>query len=501
MEQKNRRPLFQILGWIAGIATLAILGTGSFLFLRGLSAAGDIPSTEFLAPTKAQPTSEYHAEITQAAAAVPNADELAALFSPFWTTRDLLHDNFINQPIDDALLAAGAADALIGVPELYEFEYTPAVIPADAPAVEDLALAAGTPPSALQAFLPFWELWQEYSYAALPEDISSTTLMRQALGGMVAALDDDYTNYFDPDLARQYNTDLSGEYEGIGALVDTSTEYLTIISPFKNSPAETAGLLPGDQVVAIDGDDMTGVDPNVALKRVLGPAGTTVTLTIKRDSSETPFDITIVRQRIVIPNVESDLLEGDIAYISISRFSDRVDLDFREALTDLLAQNPKGLIVDLRGNGGGYLHIVVSITSEFIEEGNILIEEFGDGSQKDYPALKSKGIALDIPLVVLIDGGSASASEIFAGAIRDYDRGILIGETSFGKGLVQLPISLPDDQGLVSITIARWLTPGGFTIQDTGIEPDILIERTDQDRADGLDPQLERAVDYLQNGE
>lgn len=501
METTTKQTLVRILGWFAGIFSLVLLGTASLFFIRSLSTPAPIPTQETIPSTEVAPTSEYHAEITEAAANVPNADELAALFSPFWTTRELLRDNFIDQPIDDRLLASGAADGLFEIAEAYDFEYVSPTIPADAPAVEDLALAAGTPPNALEAFLPFWETWQEFSYAALPEEVTSTTLMRQALGGMVAALDDDYTNYFDPDLARQYNTDLSGEYEGIGALVDTSTEYLTIISPFKNSPAESAGLLPGDQVVAIDGDDMTGVDPNVALKRVLGPAGTTVILTIQRESVELPFDVSIVRQKIIIPNVETEILEGGIAYISLSRFSDRVDLDFREALEDLLAQDPNGLIVDLRGNGGGYLHVVVSITSEFIDDGNILVEEFGDGSQKEYPALKSKGVALDIPMVVLIDGGSASASEIFAGAIRDYQRGVLIGETSFGKGLVQLPITLPDEQGLVSITIARWLTPAGTTIQDTGIEPDIIVERTDQDRIDGLDPQLERALEFLLTGQ
>jgi carboxyl-terminal processing protease len=314
---------------------------------------------------------------------------------------------------------------------------------------------------------------------------------------MVAALDDPYTNYYDPDLAEQWDTEMSGEYEGIGAWVEVETEYLTIISPIKNTPAEEAGLQPGDQIIAIDGDDMTGIDPNIVLKRVLGPAGTKVTLTILREGTEKPFEVEIIRRKIVIPYIEYEILPGNIAYLKLIRFYEGGDQEFRNALEELLSENPTGLIIDLRKNPGGFLHIVVNITSEFLTGGNVLIEEFSDGSRKTYPAITSRGIAPEIPLVVLVDEGSASASEIFAGAIQDYDRGIVIGTTTFGKGLVQLPITLPDDQGLVSITVARWLTPNEDTIHQIGIEPDIIIEPTEEELENELDPQLDEAVRIL----
>lgn len=423
------------------------------------------------------------------------------LFEAFWKTRELLHDNFLEQPVDDQVLADGALKGLEEYLEQNDISLSTIELPNDAPTPESLAKEAKTPKEATEAFLPFWEAWNKLPYSQLPEDTSPTSLMRKALTGMVAALDDPYTHYFDPDRSLQWDIDLSGEYEGIGAWVDVDAEFLTIISPIKGTPAEEAGLRSGDQIIAIDGDDMTGVDPYIALKRVLGEAGTKVILTILRETIEEPFDVEIIRQRISIPYIETEILEGGIAYLKLIRFYESADTDLRNALQGLLDENPQGLIIDLRGNPGGYLHIVANITSEFISDGIILIEEFSDGSQKTYPVSKSRGIATEIPLVVLIDQGSASASEIFAGAIKDYGRGLLVGQTSFGKGVVQQPITLPDDQGMVVITIARWLTPNGELIHEVGIEPDYVVEFTESDFDQNLDPQLQKALELLTTGQ
>jgi carboxyl-terminal processing protease len=286
------------------------------------------------------------------------------------------------------------------------------------------------------------------------------------------------------------------DYTGIGAWVSTDKDYLTIISPIKGSPAEKAGLRPNDQIIAIDGEDMTGVEPEAARQKVLGPAGTNVTLTILRAGQE-PFDVTITRAQIVVPLVESEMLEGDIAYVSLSTFGDTASQDLRAALTELLAQNPKGLILDLRNNGGGYLDQAVSVVSEFIPGKQVVvIEKDGDGSE-DTSASSGRGLATDIPLVVLVNEGSASASEIVAGAIQDYGRAKLVGATTFGKGSVQILTPLGDNEGMIGITVAAWLTPNGRTIEGTGLTPDIVVERTDADFDAGRDPQLEKAIELL----
>jgi carboxyl-terminal processing protease len=221
-----------------------------------------------------------------------------------------------------------------------------------------------------------------------------------------------------------------------------------------------------------------------------------VTLTILREGEPEPFDVTITRANITVPSVDSEMLDGNIGYIQLFTFGDSTTEDLRSALEELLAQKPKGLILDLRNNGGGGLQTSIEVASEFVGDGVIMYEEYGDGTRDTYNAIKG-GLATEIPLVVLVNEGSASASEIVAGAIQDTGRGQLVGVTSFGKGSVQNWIPLKDDQGAVRVTIARWLTPNGRTIHEIGLEPDIVVELTEEDIAAERDPQLDKAIELL----
>lgn len=345
-------------------------------------------------------------------------------------------------------------------------------------------------------FAPFWQAWQIVHDEFVDQPLDDPSLMQGAIRGMLEALGDDQTGYMDPEEYDQANIPLEGEYEGIGAWVDTESEFLTIISAMPGSPAEAAGLLPGDQVIAVDGQDMTGIPAQLVIRRVMGPEGTVVVLTIRRETEAEPFDVSVTRSRIAIPSVESRLLDEGVGYIRLSTFGDDTVGELRSALRELLAEDPTGLILDLRGNGGGYLRAAVDVSSEFIAEGVILSERFGDGREEPYYA-DGDGLALEIPLVVLINGGSASASEIVAGAVQDYGRGWLVGERSFGKGSVQNWHPLQNDSGAIRVTIARWYTPDGRSIQDDGLLPDIQVEFTQEGFPADSDSQLERAVQLL----
>jgi carboxyl-terminal processing protease len=370
-------------------------------------------------------------------------------------------------------------------------------------AIEDLLQtsppqATSTPAELEDLFSPFWQSWDLVHELYIDQPVNDELMMQGAIKGMMESLGDQHSSYMDPDQYRQANMPLEGSYEGIGAWVDATKEYLTIVSPMPGSPAEKAGLLPGDMVIAIDGEDMTGIDGNLAIRKVLGPAGTKVTLTIYREGEGEPFDVTLERAKIIVPSLDYEMLDNNIAYIKLFNFSEKATKDFVAALEDLLAQDPAGLILDLRNNPGGARDSAVEITSQFIDEGAIMYQVYGDGSRDTFEAVDG-GLATDIPLVVLINEGSASGSEIVAGAIQDYERAPLVGKTSFGKGSVQNWIPLKDEQGLVRVTIARWLTPNGRTIHELGVEPDFEIEYTDEDFQNDIDPQLDKAIDLLLN--
>jgi len=292
------------------------------------------------------------------------------------------------------------------------------------------------------------------------------------------------------------SSSLQGEYEGIGAYVDLDGDYLTIVSPISGSPADLAGIHPGDKVIAIDGEDMTGVAPEQARLKVLGPEGSQVTLTVEREDEPEPLEFVITRARINIKSAEGEMLENEIAYIDINTFGDKTSAELQSTLDTLLQENPKGIIIDLRNNPGGYLHTSVEVTSEFLEEGAILFEEYGDGKRDVYNA-SGDGQATDLPIVVLVNEGSASASEIVAGALQDYGRAKLVGVQSYGKGSVQNWVPLSNEQGAARVTIAKWLTPKERAIDGVGLTPDFIVEMTPEQFEAELDPQLDKAIEVL----
>ena len=358
------------------------------------------------------------------------------------------------------------------------------------------APVATAEPSTEALFSAFWQAWDIVHTRYVDQPVDDTALMRGSIRGMLEALGDEHTSYMDPDQYQQANTELSGEYEGIGAWVDTGGEYLTIVAPMPGSPAEEAGVEAGDIVVGVDGEDVTGIDPSLVVQRILGPKGTAVRLTLQREGTPDPFEVSVVRGSILVPSVESEMLDGDVAYVQLLTFGEETTDDLRAALRTLMAENPRGLVLDLRGNGGGYLDTAVEVTSEFLAEGVVLTERFGNGEAEVYRA-RAGGLATEIPMVVLIDAGSASASEIVAGALQDHGRAILVGETTYGKGSVQDWITLSGDGGAVRVTVARWYTPSDRQINEAGLQPDLEVLITEEDVAADRDPQLDRAVEAL----
>ncbi len=342
-----------------------------------------------------------------------------------------------------------------------------------------------------------WRLLKEQYYGNLPEGEDVTYA---AIRGIIASLGDKHTAFLDPKQAEVSNEQMTGEFEGIGAMVDTADGGgVKLQHLFKDSPAEKAGLQDGDVIVKVDGKDITMLDLNDAVALIRGPRGTPVTLTVKREDKP-PFDIAVTRARIEIPVVETKTVgDGKIEYIRLGEFSVPAAERMQQALQAAVEKKPQGIILDFRDNPGGLLDSSVRIGSMFVPEGNIVIERFADGRQQDYRR-QGKYLLNKIPLVVLVNGGSASASEIVSGAIQDAGVGTLMGTQTYGKGSVQLPNEMSDKSQL-RVTIARWYTPKNRGIDGTGLTPDVLSpDATPEQIKAEQDPQLDRAVEYLLTG-
>lgn len=368
------------------------------------------------------------------------------------------------------------------------------------------------PQDAQDAFEPFFQAYNMIDDQFIG-DVEISTLVDGAIRGMVEALDDPYSNYVDPEFFPFVNTDLSGEIEGIGVVITETEEgnEIEIVSVLDNTPAAQVGLEPGDVFVVVNGEEVFGLTYLELASRVRGRAGTIVEITMRR--GEELIEFSVERARIEIPNVEYQMLEGNIGYISMAQFTSRSREQVDDALANLDVSSLNGLIFDLRDNPGGYLSAAVQIGGLFMEEGTLLIEDFGNGMTEQFilrdeqafqvdmdgnESLYMSNIAplgVDIPIVVLVNGSSASASELVAGAWQDNGVVTLIGTTTFGKGTVQTQSQLINGGG-VRLTIARWLTPTGTWISEQGITPDIIIELPEDQEVDD-DIQLKAALEFL----
>ncbi len=348
----------------------------------------------------------------------------------------------------------------------------------------------------------FWEVWnlleEKFAPSTTTEPITAEDRIYGAIGGLVSSYGDPYTIFMPPQQAELFEADISGNFSGVGMEVGIREELITVISPLPGSPAEKAGILAGDILVKIDDTSTEHMSVDEAVRLIRGEEGTEVRLTVLRDGTDELINISIIRDNITIPTSKIEV-KGDAFIITLYSFNALAESEMQNALRAYVESGKRTLVLDLRGNPGGYLQGAVGIASYFIPLGKVVIRE-NFGEQEEEHVYRSYGRTLGRfapeKMVVLIDGGSASASEILAGALKEHGVATLIGETTFGKGSVQELIELSDGSSL-KVTIARWLTPNGVSISEGGLAPDIEVARTPEDRLAGNDPQLDAAIEFL----
>jgi carboxyl-terminal processing protease len=382
---------------------------------------------------------------------------------------------------------------------------------APGPDAKAMALAVTHAPEINQPFPPgaaltpkefatFWEAWsflENQFYGKVPAD---SDRVYGAIRGMVNTYGDEHTAFIDPARAAIMGENIRGSFEGIGATIRLDEQdRLVVVEALPERPAFKAGLRAGDVVLKVDGASVEGLSLYEAVSLIRGPASSTVVLLIAREGKPEAFEMPVVRAKIEIQVVESKILENtpEIGYIRLAQFSNGAAGKMGGVIKTLRSQGATSLIFDLRSNPGGLLSEAVEMSSLFITDGTIVVEKLKNGQEKRFEAASHPHVATDMPLVVLVNGGSASASEIVAGAMQDLKRATLIGEQTFGKGSVQLPHNLSDGSEL-RVTIAEWLTPALRQINGQGITPDRVVEMTPEEIEKGLDPQLDAAVNYLQ---
>jgi carboxyl-terminal processing protease len=363
--------------------------------------------------------------------------------------------------------------------------------------------------------LPFdWDtferVWQELNTRYVDQPLDSQALFYGALKGLAAAVGDPYTAFLPPPENKEVKDSLNGRYEGIGAELGMRNNQLTVIAPLDGSPAEAAGIQAADIILKIDDISTAELNLNEAVSRIRGPTGTVVRLTLLRPSTSLgtsegqslkrgegePFEVEIKREQITVKSISWKDKGDGIVHIRASRFGESTSKDWDNITGEIIKDQSsmiKSIILDLRSNPGGYLQASIHLASEFVDHGVIVYEEFGDGQRQEFLP-NHRGRLLQVPVVVLIDGGSASASEILAAALRDLDGATLVGQPSFGKGTVQDAVEF-DDRSSLHVTIARWLTPQGENIDGVGLKPDVVVDLPEADVKNGRDPQLEKAME------
>ena len=355
----------------------------------------------------------------------------------------------------------------------------------------------------LEQFWSVWELLDEkFTSASSTENLSDEERINGAIQGMVDSYNDPYTVFLPPAQNADFTEDISGNFSGIGMEVGIKDKMITVISPLPDTPAEKAGLLPGDLVVKINGESTEGMSIDDAVNRIRGEKGTNVTLSIYREGDLEIKDYTITRDTINIPTVKTEIKDG-VFIVRLYSFNAIAEAKMQEAMREFVSSKSKTLILDLRGNPGGYLQGAVAIASFYLPTGKIVVREsFGENKEEKIYRSQGKTIKDFNPknFVVLVDNGSASASEILAGALKEHGVATVIGTNTFGKGSVQELINLPSGAAL-KVTVARWLTPNGISISEKGLEPNILINRTPKQRLEGVDPQQDSAINFLKGKE
>lgn len=348
----------------------------------------------------------------------------------------------------------------------------------------------------------FWKVWDLLKEKYVDhESLDAHKLLYGAINGMLSASGDPYTTFFDPEETKAFDEEISGSFDGIGAEMGMKDMVLTIIAPLEGMPAEKAGLLPGDKVLKINDEATDSMSLDIAVSKIRGKKGTEVTLTIYREGELETRDITIKRDLINVKSVRTEDKGNGVRLIRISRFGEDTTREFRTALREVLAAKPTGIVLDLRSNPGGLLDVAVDIAGEFLPDRSVVVIEEDFAKKREELLADGNNSLGTTPIVILINGGSASASEILAGALRDHRKDVrIVGETSFGKGSVQELIPVTRDTK-VKITVAHWLTPNGEQINKVGIAPDTEVKLSVSDLEKKLDPQMDKALEILRESQ